>query len=295
MESVTEISPKEQDKLDLGASLVDRTGFCTDYWYSEHTKRSWSSTIYAFFTNDVEIEYRSGQLHHVFTCAARGCGHRVTRNQTTLDRNSMKNLKKHTKKCWGADTVDAASDLGSLDKARELLSTHKGAKSARLTDIFRRNTPGGNLDYVSQVPLSKSETRLRPFVIAADRGFCYLMRSGRPTMWIPSPTTIARDVKLLFGKTRVRLRDRFHDRDRCVSLATDAWTSPNHRAFVAVTGHWEENGQKVDCLLDFIEVPKVRISHPLYSSLILLSHTLGIHSPTSSLKSPLRMVSRTGL
>lgn len=159
MESVAEISPEEQDKLDLRASLVDRTCFRTDYFYSEHAKRSWSSTIYAFFTGDIDIEYRSGKLHHVFTCAARGCGHRVTRNQTTMDRNSTKNLKKHAKKCWGADTVNAASALGSLDKARELLSTNKGAKSQRLTDIFRRNTPGGNLDYVSQVPLSKSETR----------------------------------------------------------------------------------------------------------------------------------------
>ncbi|KAJ7447000.1 hypothetical protein FB451DRAFT_1054786, partial [Mycena latifolia] len=260
----------------------------------EHVKCSWSSTIYAFFTSDVDIEYRSGKLYHVFTCAARGCGHRVTRNQTTMDRNSTKNLKKHAKKCWGADTVNAASALGSLDKARELLSTNKGAKSQRLTDIFRRNTPGGNLDYVSQVPLSKSETRLHPFVIAADRGFRYLMRSGRPTMWIPSPSTIARDVKVLFQKTRERIRDRLHGRDGCVSLATDAWTSPNHRAFVAVTGHWEENGEKVDCLLDFVEVPEVHISHPFRSSLMVLSRTRGKHLPTSSLMLPPRTVSRAG-
>ncbi|KAJ7437456.1 hypothetical protein B0H11DRAFT_1653756, partial [Mycena galericulata] len=217
-------------------------------------KRSWTSTIYAFYAGDVNIEYRSGKLHHIFTCTARGCGHHVARNQTTMDRNSTKNLNKHAKKCWGEDTVNAASDMGSLHKVRTLLATHKGAKNQRLTDIFKRNTPGSNFEYVSHVPLTKSETRLRPFTIAADRGFRYLMKSGRPTVWIPSPSTIARDIKLLFGKTRERIRDRLDDRDGCVSLATDAWTSPNHRAFVAVTGHWEENGEKVDCLLDFVEV-----------------------------------------
>ncbi|KAJ7689875.1 hypothetical protein B0H16DRAFT_1210215, partial [Mycena metata] len=222
----------------------------------DHAKQSWSSTIYAFYSGDIDIEYRSRKLHHIFICAARGCGHRVARNQTTKDRNSTKNLTKHAKKCWGADTLDAASDMGSLEKARTLLSTHKGAKNQLLTDIFKRHTPGGNLEYLSHVPLSKSETRLRPFVIAADRGFRYLMKSGRPTMWIPSPSTIARDVKMLFSKTRERLRDRLWRRDGCVGLATDAWTSPNHRSFVAVTGHWEENGVKVDCLLDFVEVPK---------------------------------------
>ncbi|KAJ7843999.1 hypothetical protein B0H14DRAFT_2300152, partial [Mycena olivaceomarginata] len=71
----------------------------------DHAKRSWTSTIYAFYTGDIRIEYRDGKLHHVFVCAARGCGHRVPRNQTTKDRNSTKNLKKHANKCWGSDTV----------------------------------------------------------------------------------------------------------------------------------------------------------------------------------------------
>jgi hypothetical protein len=56
---------------------------------------------------------------------------------------------------------------------------------------------------------------LRPFVIAADRGLRYLMKSGRPTMWIPSPSTIARDVKLLFKRTRERIRQRLDVRIFC--------------------------------------------------------------------------------
>ncbi|KAJ6468760.1 hypothetical protein C8R45DRAFT_772265, partial [Mycena sanguinolenta] len=86
-----------------------------------------------------------------------------------------------------------------------------------------------------------------------------LMKSGRPSTYIPSPRTIARDVKLLFKKTKERIRKRFQNTPACMSLETDAWTSPNHRAFAAVAGHWEEDGKHIDSLLDFVEVPKVFI------------------------------------
>ena len=39
-----------------------------------------------------------------------------------------------------------------------------------------------------------------------------------------------------------------------LSFATDAWTSPNHRAFVAVTVHLEEKGIPISMLLDIVEV-----------------------------------------
>ncbi|KAJ7346381.1 hypothetical protein DFH08DRAFT_641458, partial [Mycena albidolilacea] len=69
---------------------------------------------------------------------------------------------------------------------------------------------------------------LRPFSIAKERGYRRLMKSGRPNTFIPSPSTIARDVKLLFEKTRARIQRRFKKLAASVSLATDTWTSPNH-------------------------------------------------------------------
>ena len=35
----------------------------------------------------------------------------------------------------------------------------------------------------------------------------------------------------------------------------DAWTSPNHKAYVAVTVHFENKGVPVSMLLDVVEVP----------------------------------------
>ena len=43
-----------------------------------------------------------------------------------------------------------------------------------------------------------------------------------------------------------------------LNFATDAWTSPNHQAYVAVTVHLEKDGKPLGMLLDVVEVAKVR-------------------------------------
>ncbi|KAJ7200178.1 hypothetical protein GGX14DRAFT_372486, partial [Mycena pura] len=222
-------------------------------------QKAWKSSAYAFFTQDVKIELRKGKQHHVFTCAAKGCNHRVARNLTTKDSNSTKSLLSHARHCWGKDTVDAALAVKSAEKAREILRRNPG-KQKRLTDIFKHHA-NSTAEIFSARPLTKAENRccLRPFRIVKDRAYRYLMKSGRPGVHIPSPSTIARDVKKAFAKTRERVKERLSTVTG-ITLITDAWTSPNHRAFVAVGGSWEEDGRKVECLLDFIEVPKVRVS-----------------------------------
>jgi hypothetical protein len=41
-----------------------------------------------------------------------------------------------------------------------------------------------------------------------------------------------------------------------LSFATDAWTSPNHRAYVAFTVHLKQDGIPFSLLLDFVELPR---------------------------------------
>jgi hypothetical protein len=43
-----------------------------------------------------------------------------------------------------------------------------------------------------------------------------------------------------------------------LNFATDAWTSPNHKAFVAVSVHFEKDGKPICLILDVVEVAKVR-------------------------------------
>lgn len=44
--------------------------------------------------------------------------------------------------------------------------------------------------------------------------------------------------------------------DGRLNFATDAWTSPNQRAYVAITVHLEHNGEPISMLLDVVEVAK---------------------------------------
>ena len=48
------------------------------------------------------------------------------------------------------------------------------------------------------------------------------------------------------------------DYDGDINFATDAWTSPNHYAYVALTAHFEVQGQPIAVVLDVVEVPEVR-------------------------------------
>jgi len=43
---------------------------------------------------------------------------------------------------------------------------------------------------------------MRPLSIVEDEGFHILMKTGRPEYYIPSPRTVARDVKQVFKNTR---------------------------------------------------------------------------------------------
>ena len=44
------------------------------------------------------------------------------------------------------------------------------------------------------------------------------------------------------------------EHDGALSFATDAWTSPNHKAFIAVTVHFENDGVPICMILDIVEV-----------------------------------------
>jgi hypothetical protein len=57
---------------------------------------------------------------------------------------------------------------------------------------------------------------------------------------------------------RIKLTIPHQEYDGRLNFATDAWTSPNHRPFVAVTVHLEHQGRPICLLLDVVELA---ISH----------------------------------
>jgi hypothetical protein len=41
-----------------------------------------------------------------------------------------------------------------------------------------------------------------------------------------------------------------------LNFATDAWTSPNHKAYVTITIHFEHKGTPISMLLELVEVAR---------------------------------------
>lgn len=240
----------------------------------------WDSTIYAFYKTPI-VEFIGDRVAHSFACAGRGCKYIYRRYQDKADKTSTKSLIRHAKSCWGEEAVRAASEAKDVGYAREHV-VGGILRSGSITAHFERK--GGTVTY-SHRQHTRIETRteiakwvsesMRPFKMVKDRGFLVLMKTGRPGYWVPSPTTVSRDVKVVFARSRSRIAKMLRVRQiqfafhvqvlirglLCrqeykgrLSFATDAWTSPNHRAFVAVTVHFEHNGQPVVLLLDVVEV-----------------------------------------
>ena len=68
-----------------------------------------------------------------------------------------------------------------------------------------------------------------------------------------------------------------------LSFATDAWTSPNSKAYIAITVHLEQNGVPLCMLLDLIEVPESHSGMNLASAFAQILHEFGISSKVSNL------------
>ena len=82
------------------------------------------------------------------------------------------------------------------------------------------------------------------------------MKTGRPEYHIPSEQTVSRDVKQVFVHACKRVANMLQEYKGQLNYATDAWTSPNHKAYVAFTVHFAHEGTPVSMLLDLVEVTK---------------------------------------
>ena len=82
------------------------------------------------------------------------------------------------------------------------------------------------------------------------------MKTGRPDCYIPSAETLSRDVKNVFVRVRGRIAKALQEYHGKLNFATDAWSSPNHKSYVAITVHLERSGKPFQMLLDLVEVPQ---------------------------------------
>ena len=67
---------------------------------------------------------------------------------------------------------------------------------------------------------------------------------------------VSRDVKQVFIHACKQVANMLQEYKGQLNFATDAWTSPNHKAFVVFTVHFAHEGVPVSMLLNLVEVAK---------------------------------------
>ncbi|KIM70400.1 hypothetical protein SCLCIDRAFT_100751 [Scleroderma citrinum Foug A] len=215
----------------------------------EVRKNKRNSPIYAFFEKPKVIK-QGGHPAHEFKCSRQGCAGRVRRYLDTKDAGSTGNLRKHARSCWGVAVVNAADSAASADEVHKVIIPNI-LKDGSIAVAFKLKK--GATTY-SHHQHTREETK----------GFQCLMKTGHPAYYIPSRWTVSRDVHLVFAQTRNRIATMLQKYNGKLSFTTDAWTSPNHRAFIAFSVHLEHNGVPLSMPLDVVEVARVgdaRTSH----------------------------------
>ena len=61
-----------------------------------------------------------------------------------------------------------------------------------------------------------------------------------------------------------------------LNFAMDAWTSPNHKAYMAITAHFEHEGQPMAMLLDLVEVPRSHTGANLAEAFLKVLRAFGV-------------------
>ncbi|KAJ6473782.1 hypothetical protein C8R45DRAFT_835183 [Mycena sanguinolenta] len=212
------------------------------------------------------------------------------------DRSSTSNLKKHAEACWGEDAVRTRRS-GVTDPAT-VQGGNIFASFARAGQRPVNVTHRAHTEVASRAHIVRwiAEANL-PLKIVEDRELRELLGAGRPGFNIPSRRTIALFIHHDISATRNR--SWMQEYPGRISFATDAWTSPNDRAFVAWTVHLQHEGHPLVFLLDIYEVPEVcclrYFPQPhMNSGLINLSPTPAKFLHASSMRCFIDSVSSTG-
>ena len=132
-----------------------------------------------------------------------------------------------------------------------------------------------------------------------------LMKMGRPGYHIPSAKTVSHDVKKVFTNVRKHvarilpvivvlscsydLQATTQKYNGNLNFATDTWTSPNHKAYIAFMVHFEQDGDPISMLLDLVEVAKSHSRVNLVEAFAKVLEEFGIKDKVSYLTLQMRI------
>ena len=79
------------------------------------------------------------------------------------------------------------------------------------------------------------------------------------------------------------LPSKIQEHKGALNFATDAWTSPNHKAYVAVTVHFKNEGIPVSMLLGIVKLTQSHSSINLAAAFAKILEDFGISNKVSEL------------
>ncbi|KAG6839135.1 hypothetical protein C0991_005489, partial [Blastosporella zonata] len=215
---VLEVSDGGNDDVDDGPLAGKEKGSEDPQVKLDALYKTYKSPIYVFFLPPVYLRDH-GKEFHVFECAAKDCkctgGRLVKRNMNTANATSTSNLRQHALRCWGEDVVKAAMDVKSIHEAREVLKDKKNLKQSSIRVAFQV-AGQKQVTYSDRLP-TNLKTRVNhvkwvcesncPFSIVDDKGYHRIMKTGpgRQHTYIPSTSTVSRDVKSVFLGAREKI------------------------------------------------------------------------------------------
>ncbi|KAG1895337.1 uncharacterized protein F5891DRAFT_960313 [Suillus fuscotomentosus] len=213
--------------------------------YTEQLMKEWNSPVYAFFDPTSHIVEIGDCGAHEFKCQARGCKVKVRQFLKKGDARSTGNMWKHVRLCWGDKVLKAADSakdvnkvchkiVGSILRNGSIIASFEQKGKGKIMYLHRQHT--------------RAETRYGPSMS--------LIKTGRPEYYIPSPSTVSCNVRLVFAWTRKRVASMLREYKGKINFTMDGWTLPNHRTLVALLVHFKYKGEPLSILLDVIEVAK---------------------------------------
>ncbi|KAG2340504.1 hypothetical protein BDR05DRAFT_977330 [Suillus weaverae] len=134
---------------------------------------------------------------HVFKCSTKGCKVMI---------------------CHFLDKKDARSTGNIILQDGSITSSFKQKGKGKVTYMHHQHTCTKTK---AEIMKWVSES-LRPFNIVKDHGFQCLMKTGRPEIYIPSPSTISQDICLVFAQTCTRIAKMLKEYEGKLNFTTDA-------------------------------------------------------------------------
>ena len=99
----------------------------------------------------------------------------------------------------------------------------------------------------------------RPVQAVEDWQLHVLLSAGCPFINLPSHMTCSRDIIAAYKEAHKVVTKLLQEMPSYLHFDTDAWTSPNHCAFIVWMVQFEFQGEIVNFLLEIIKVPEVCI------------------------------------